>query len=96
MKKSTIVMSSPSQIFLMVEIVALLLRPLMMLLSVDWVTPLIVASLFMVILFSLHNSIILFFVASPMFNGFIPSINDFSIVQIHNNHFGLKRLTHLS
>ena len=33
-------MSSPSQSFLMVATVALLFRPLTMLLRVDWVTPL--------------------------------------------------------
>lgn len=33
-------MSSPSQSFLMVATVVLLLRPLMTLLTVDWVTPL--------------------------------------------------------
>ena len=37
-------MSSPSQSFLIVATVALLLRPLTMLLRVDWVTPLRVAS----------------------------------------------------
>ncbi len=93
LKKSTMVMLRPSQIFLMVDTVALLLRPLTILFSVDWVTPLMVASLFIVMLFSLHSSIILFFVASPIFNGFIPFMNDFGVVQIHNNHFGLKRLT---
>ena len=33
-------MSRPSHSFLMVEIVALRLRPLMILFTVDWVTPL--------------------------------------------------------
>jgi len=38
---------SPSQSFLTVETVALLFLPLMMLFTVDWVTPLMVQSLFM-------------------------------------------------
>ena len=42
-------MSSPSQSFLMVDTVALWFRPLTMLLRVDWVTPLRVASRLMVI-----------------------------------------------
>ena len=68
LKKSTIVMLSPSHSFFIVDTVALLFRPLTILLSVDWVTPLMVASLFMVMLCSVHSSSILFLVASPIFN----------------------------
>ena len=55
-------------LFLIVEIVVLLFRPLVILFSVDCVTPLIVANLLIVISFDLHNSIILNRTASPIFN----------------------------
>ena len=48
--------SSPSHSFLMVETVALLLRPLTMLFNVDWVTPLRVASRLTVISRWAHSS----------------------------------------
>ena len=51
----------------MVDTVALLFRPLMILLTVDYVTPLILHSLFMEISCSLHSSKIRPFTASPMF-----------------------------
>ncbi len=60
-------MSKPSQIFLMVEMVVLLFLPLVMLLKVDWVIPLMVASLLIVMDFSLQSSKIRSFTASPMF-----------------------------
>lgn len=65
-KKSFTVISNPSQIFLIVEIVVLLLRPPVMLLRVDWVIPHIVDSLLTVIFRSLHNSNIRSFTASPI------------------------------
>ena len=65
--KNWIVMSQPSHSFLMVEIVALLLRPLTILLTVDCVTPLILHSLLMEISRSWHNSTILSLTASPSF-----------------------------
>ena len=66
-KKSSTLMDSPSQIFLTVATVVLLFRPLTMLLSVDWVMPLIVASLLTVILFSSQSSSIRNLTASPTF-----------------------------
>ena len=60
-------MSQPSHSFLMVEIVALLLRPLAILLTVDCVTPFILHSLLMEISRSRHNSAILPLTASPSF-----------------------------
>jgi len=62
-------MSQPSHSFLMVEIVALLLRPLtiLLLLTIDCVTPLILHSLLMEISRSRHNSAILPLTASPSF-----------------------------
>lgn len=65
-KKSIIVISSPSQIFLIVEMVVLLFRPLTMLLSVDWVMPHIVDNLLTVIPLELHKSKIRNFTASPI------------------------------
>ena len=57
----------PSHSFLMVEIVALLLRPLTILLTVDCVTPLKLHSLLIEISRCLHSSIIRVRTASPMF-----------------------------
>lgn len=59
-------MSRPSQIFLMVEMVVLLLRPPTILFKVDWVSPLIVANLLTVMLFSVHSSRMRSLTASPM------------------------------
>ena len=58
-KNSRREMSSPSQSFLMVDTVALWFRPLTMLLRVDWVTPLRVASRLMVIFRWVQSSKIL-------------------------------------
>lgn len=69
LKKSSMVMPNPSQSFLMVETVALLLRPLMILLTVDWVTPLMLLSLLTEISCSRHSSKIRSLTASPMFMG---------------------------
>lgn len=69
LKKSSIVIPRPSQSFLIVETVALRFRPLMMLFTVDWVTPLMLQSLLMEISRSLHNSKIRSLTASPMFMG---------------------------
>lgn len=55
-KKFSMVIPSPSHSFLTVDIVVLLFRPLTMLFSVDWVTPLIELSLLMEISRSRHNS----------------------------------------
>ena len=63
--------SSPSQSFLIVATVALLLRPLVMLFIVDCVTPLIVPSLFTVIPRSAHSASILSRTASPILNALI-------------------------
>ena len=68
-KNCSMVIPKPSQSFLMVEMVALRLRPLTMLLTVDWVTPLMVLSLLMEIFFSRHSSRIRSLTASPIHKG---------------------------
>ena len=61
--------SRPSHSFLMVEIVALRLRPLMILFTVDWVTPLREHSLLMEI-FRHHRTI----VSAAFAQSFAPSV----------------------
>ena len=56
--------SIPSHNFLIVDMVVLLFLPFIILLNVDCVIPLIIASLFIVISFCLHSSIILNLTAS--------------------------------
>ena len=75
-KKSQSVMFNPSHSFLIVVMEICLrdgsiirFRPLMMLFTVDWVTPLMLQSLLMEISRSLHNSKIRSLTASPMFMG---------------------------
>lgn len=68
-KNSSIVIPRPSHSFLMVETVALRFRPLMMLLTVDCVTPLMLHSLLMEMFCSWHSSRMRSLTASPMFKG---------------------------
>ena len=65
-KKSTIVMPRPSQSFLIVATVVLLLRPLTMLFTVDWVTPLRLHRALIEISCSRHSSRIRCRTASPI------------------------------
>ena len=67
-KNSQRVISRPSQSFLTVETVVLRFRPLIILFTVDCVTPLMVHRLFIVICRSLHSSNILLLTASPISN----------------------------
>ena len=66
LKKSWILIPSPSQSFLIVEMVILLLRLLMILLTVDWVTPLSMHRALMEMPFSWQSSRILSRTASPI------------------------------
>lgn len=66
-KNSIVSIFSPSQTFLMVEIVGLLITPLTILFRVDCVTPDTVASLFSVIPLSLHSVSIQSATAFPQF-----------------------------
>lgn len=59
------VMPNPSQSFWIVETVVLLLRPLTMLFTVDWVTPLLVHKALIEMSCFWHSSIILWRTASP-------------------------------
>ena len=68
-KKSLISVSRPSQSFLMVETVTLLLRPLTMLFTVDCVTPLMEQSLLTDRFRSTHNSKMRSFAAVPIVIG---------------------------
>lgn len=58
--------SNPSQIFLMVEMVVLLFRPQVILFMVDCVTPEMVANLLIVMLCLSHKSLIRCLTASPI------------------------------
>ena len=66
LKNSAIVIPSPSHNFFIVATVALLLRLLTILLTVDCVTPLIVASLLIVMLLLWQSSRMRFLTASPV------------------------------
>ncbi len=68
LKKSWMVISKPSQIFLMVLIRGFLLLPLTMLLNVDCVIPHIKAKPLTVVKFFLHRSNILWRTASPLWS----------------------------
>ena len=78
-KKSSIVIPNPSHSFWIVETVVLLFLPPIMLLRVDCVTPLIVASLLTVIFRSLHNSTIRSFTAFPIVISIPPNANELCI-----------------
>ena len=69
LKNSLIVIFNPSQIFFIVDIVVLKFLPLVILLSVDCVTPLIVPNLFMVICLSSQSYFQAFF---KKFVGYMP------------------------
>lgn len=85
-------MSSPSQIFLMVETVVLLLRPLIILLKVDCVTPLMVHSMLIVIPLVSHISIMRCLTAEP-----IVTQNTLSNIGYNDiNRFELTSLPQLS
>lgn len=84
--------SSPSQIFLIVEIVVLLFLPEIILFKVDCVIPHIVASLLMVIPLTLHNSKILNFTAKPILNKITSWICDNIIVTFLSWKDYLKRV----
>lgn len=69
LKKSSMLMPSPSQSFLTVDTVALWFLPLTILFTVDWVTPLMLLSLLTEIFFSLQSSKIRSLTASPISMG---------------------------
>ena len=83
LKKSMIVMPRPSQSFLMVATVVLLLRPLTMLFTVDCVTPLLVHSALMEISRSWQRLIIRCRTASPIVIA-IPSFSAICKERVHN------------
>ena len=76
-------MSRPSHIFLIVDTVALLFLPLVMLLRVDCVMPQIVESLFTVIFRSSQSVKILCRTASPIVTRTPPTSNSFEIILVY-------------